>query len=197
MSVLLKPRLNADLPKNESPTHFLLKHVAMCYLKMSMGCWAVATEVWEMGGHPYGETPACAGREPRSIADAVGVGNEIVRCIEVKVSRADFLTGYCHGGDYNYILAPKGVLKPSDMPANIGLIEADMDALGWQGFDIKGLSVVKKPRRAPYVRTDPRGEWVSRIVRHICSRASAVWVYQNPWFNRGFKVEAQTGGVTP
>ena len=52
------------------------------------------------------------------------VRQNILRGIEVKVSRADFRNGFfCTGCNYNYLLTPMRLVSPSILPTGVGLIE--------------------------------------------------------------------------
>jgi len=84
------------------------------------------------------------------------IGYNVLRGIEVKVSREDFRNGFaCTGCNYNYLLTPMRLVSPSIVPRGVGLIEynrykfscepVDQDD-GNQGrrpFKLQGLRVVK------------------------------------------------------
>jgi hypothetical protein len=47
-------------------------------------------------------------------------------CVEVKVSRADYLNGYAEKGcNKHYVLAPREMIAPSELPKHVGLVEYD------------------------------------------------------------------------
>jgi len=77
----------------------------------------------------------------------------VIRGIEVKTSRSDYRNGFVASGcNYNYLLTPKGLLKKTEIPQKMGLIEYDKDKFScskaWNNpFQFKGLRVVKKPSK--------------------------------------------------
>ncbi|MFP3951286.1 MAG: hypothetical protein ACLFVP_03975 [Candidatus Bathyarchaeia archaeon] len=94
------------------------------------------------------------------------VGVNILRGIEVKVSRSDYRNGFiCNGCNYNYILTPMSLLSPHEVPDGVGLIEFNKykfkckmleDERNERPFKIKGLRVIKRPkhRRVPRFQID-------------------------------------------
>ena len=84
------------------------------------------------------------------------IGYNVLRGIEVKVSKSDFLNGFmCTGTNYNYVLAPSKLVSPSILPKGVGLIEynrykfnATLNDLEENSldrpFNIEGLRVVKR-----------------------------------------------------
>lgn len=96
-------------------------------------------------------------------------GYNIIRGIEVKVSRSDFRNGFiCSGCNYHYILAPMRMLAPYEIPKGVGLIEHNKykfsceaktekeSSLHRRAFNLKGVRVVKKPayKRVPQFQID-------------------------------------------
>ena len=87
------------------------------------------------------------------------IGYNILRGIEVKVSKSDFKNGFiCTGTNYNYVLTPTKLVSPSILPKGVGLIEYnrykfdvtenDLEKKTMpRPFNISGLKVV---RRAQY-----------------------------------------------
>jgi hypothetical protein len=86
-------------------------------------------------------------------------GENILRGIEVKVSRSDFKNGFiCTGCNYHYVLSPMRLIAPYEIPEGIGLIEYNKYKFSARlnqqlemypesrPFQIKGLRLVKKPR---------------------------------------------------
>lgn len=75
----------------------------------------------------------------------------VIRGIEVKVSRSDFNNGFiCSGCNYHYILIPKGLVQPTEVPKHIGIIEVDVpnfkSFFGVDNrFSLTGLKLIKKP----------------------------------------------------
>ena len=86
------------------------------------------------------------------------IGYNILRGIEVKVSKSDFKNGFiCTGTNYNYVLAPSKLISPSLLPKGVGLIEYNKykfdvaendleETLASRPYKIKGLKVVKRAR---------------------------------------------------
>lgn len=133
----------------ESPRHLYLKQVGKLWLFNQM-CHMVDTEVKlnQLGLHRYFEL------DNKKVIDVVGVGLKyfpwrkrkikdeeyddfelpkpdqydigynVLRGIEVKVSKSDFKNGFiCTSSNYNYVLAPTKLVSPSIMPKGVGLIE--------------------------------------------------------------------------
>lgn len=82
-----------------------------------------------------------------SICDAVGLNfkRKEVRVVEVKATKADFIrdkklfdpkTSYFYHAHYSYIMCPKDVIQPNEVPYGYGLIWVDE-------YDV--IDVVKKP----------------------------------------------------
>lgn len=153
----------------ESRLHGFLKKLGAAFL-LNQGCFLVESEVpltrfgqrrlHDLDGH--------------HVIDVCGVGERffspkgrstdgdleecrydlklnILRGIEVKVSKSDFRNGFvCAGCNYNYLLTPMRLVPPSAVPKGVGLIEynkykfsATLNDEGAFGF--KGLRVVKNP----------------------------------------------------
>jgi hypothetical protein len=107
-----------------------------------------------------------------------------LRLVEVKVSLADFRSGYCTGGHFVYVLTPPGLLTPEMLPPGIGLMEADPDKLWWGGIKylLQGIDVRVKARRKEAWTEKHYGEiWHQRVLSLIASRLSNIQVYDNPW----------------
>lgn len=84
------------------------------------------------------------------------IGYNVLRGVEVKVSRGDFRNGFaCTGCNYNYLLTPMRLVSPGVVPRGVGLIEynrykfscepVDQDDgnPGRRPFKLRGLRVVK------------------------------------------------------
>ena len=92
----------------------------------------------------------------------------VLRGIEVKVSRSDFKNGFVRSCNYNYILAPMRLIAPCEIPDGVGLIEFNKhkfnceldeettDTMSNRVFKIEGLRVAKRPkfRRVPQYQID-------------------------------------------
>jgi hypothetical protein len=102
------------------------------------------------------------------------VARNILRGIEVKVSRSDFRNGFvCTACNYNYLLTPMRLVAPWEVPRGVGLVEynrykfdAELDEEGC--FRFRGLRVVRRPsfRRISRFQVD-------NAVAHISRRISA------------------------
>ena len=83
------------------------------------------------------------------------IGYNVLRGIEVKVSKSDFKNGFiCTSSNYNYVLAPTKLVSPSIVPKGVGLIEfnrykfnvyekEDENSNG-KPFKLEGIRVIKK-----------------------------------------------------
>lgn len=153
----------------ESDLHKFLKDVGMAYL-FNQNCFLVATEVHinPSGGQRIDEL------DSHFIIDVCGVGEKyiplvkrmnssghygekykynVLRGIEVKVSREDFKTGFiCSGCNYNYLLIPEGLVWSYEIPKEVGIIKvvptnfsATFEPAPTFRFDFKGLRIMRKP----------------------------------------------------
>jgi len=148
----------------ETDLHKFLKDVGMAYL-YNQNCFLVATEVHiNPGGQRLDEV------DRHFIIDVCGIGDKyiphnpftsrseeykynVLRGIEVKVSREDFKTGFvCSGCNYNYLLVPEGLVWSVEVPKEVGIIT--LDSTGFKAifepaptsrFSFKGLRSVRKP----------------------------------------------------
>jgi len=105
------------------------------------------------------------------------IGYNVLRGIEVKVSRGDFRNGFaCTGCNYNYLLTPMRLVSPGVVPRGVGLIEynrykfscepveQDDGNPGRRPFKLRGLRVVKPAtyRHIPRFHIDHVIEQISR-----------------------------------
>ena len=161
--------------------HFFLKQVGRLFL-LNQGCHTVETEVRlnQLGLQRLDEF------DNKKIVDVLGVGLRykpvsrraahrencegftlpkpgsydvgvnVLRGVEVKVSRGDFRNGFiCAGCNYNYVLTPTRLVSPGLLPRGVGLIEYNRYKFRCEPSDdperrpyrISGLRVV---RRAQY-----------------------------------------------
>jgi len=105
------------------------------------------------------------------------IGYNVLRGIEVKVSRGDFRNGFaCTGCNYNYLLTPMRLVSPGVVPRGVGLIEynrykfscepVDQDDgnPGRRPFKLRGLRVVKPAtyKHIPQFHIDHVIEQISR-----------------------------------
>ena len=83
------------------------------------------------------------------------IGYNVLRGIEVKVSKSDFKNGFvCTSANYNYIMTPTKLVSPSIVPKGVGLIEFNKykfdvgetndEREGSRPFKIRGVRVVKR-----------------------------------------------------
>jgi hypothetical protein len=165
----------------ESPSHLYVKQIGTLWLYNQM-CHMVDTEVKlnQLGLLRYLEL------DNKKVIDVIGVGIKyflwtrrkiqdelyddfaletpeqyeigynILRGIEVKVSKSDFKNGFiCTGTNYNYVLAPTKLISPSLLPKGVGLIEYNRykfdvtendleENPAMRPFKIKGLRVLKR-----------------------------------------------------
>jgi hypothetical protein len=86
------------------------------------------------------------GVDPRRLE----VRQNVLRGIEVKVSRNDFRNGFfCTGCNYNYLLTPMRLVGPGSLPPGVGLIEYNRYKFSAElreerSFGFRGLRVVRK-----------------------------------------------------
>jgi hypothetical protein len=156
-------------------TAFLTK-LGFLYLK-KMGCYAISTEV-----HLPIHNRLVEENDAHYTIDILGISKKyipyekqvkikdehgcdttvkyynVLRGIEVKVSRSDFKNGFIHTGcHYNYLLVPKGLVLPSEVHASVGLIEVDLEkacvqkpyvaTMQNQGFYLSGIELKRQPKR--------------------------------------------------
>jgi hypothetical protein len=116
------------------------------------------------------------------------IGYNILRGIEVKISKNDFKNGFiCYGTNYTYVLSPMKLISPSLLPRGVGLIEYnkykfdisqnDTEKFPLEKpFNIKGLRVVKKAsyRKLPQFHID-------HVISMISQRRNS---YKNETFRK-------------
>ena len=150
----------------ESRLHGFLKKVGAAFL-VNRGCFLVATEV-PLGRFGQRRLHDLDGHH---VIDVCGVGERffklrekgelgrgdyevarnILRGVEVKVSRSDFRNGFvCTACNYNYLLTPMRLVAPWEVPQGVGLIEYNRHKFGAETTEegdlrFRGLRVVKKP----------------------------------------------------
>ena len=149
----------------ESELHALLKKVGMAWL-YNQQCFMVADEiaVWKDSGiephdldNHYFVDIVGAGKKyrpylERERGNAFGYYDDILRAIEVKISRSNFKNGFVTTGcNYHYLLTPMRLISPAELPSWVGLLEYNkykfnVSYLETGKFDIKGIRVVKKPK---------------------------------------------------
>jgi len=123
----------------ESDLHKYLKLLGIKYLD-SQGCTLIGDEIFisKSASDTYLETGPS---DSRFYIDVVGLGKrnimelaspwgykksgeeEVLRGIEVKVSRNDFNNGFVQSGlHYHYLLVPELLVKKSEVPKHFGLL---------------------------------------------------------------------------
>lgn len=179
-------------PGNETPEHFLLKQVARVYLKVVTGCQIAGTEVGGMDDYSRDA-------KQHTVADAVGVklswegGREkryTVYCIEAKQSLSDFKSGFCQGGDLNYVIAPQGLLTPKLLPNGVGLVEVNFDRLAFTFDGIYGLTLARRATRQAKTWYPRHGNdhdtWARGVIEAIAAKETNDAVFRGLWFYPGF-----------
>jgi len=173
----------------ETSMHSFLKQVGMLFL-LNQGCHTVETEVAlnQLGLQRLGEIdnkkvvdvlgvglrygPVSRAETQEGCDDfslpepgAYDVGLNVLRGVEVKVSRGDFRNGFvCTGCNFNYVLTPTRLVSPGLLPRGVGLVEYNRykfrcepseEAEG-RPFRLEGLRVVRRAlhRRIPRFQVD-------------------------------------------
>jgi len=174
----------------ETAIHLFLKQVGRLFL-LNQGCHTVETEVAlnQLGlqrldeldnkkvvdvlgvglrYRPLGRTEERGeGYEGFSLPqpDTYDVGLNVLRGVEVKVSRSDFRNGFvCAGCNYNYVLTPTRLVAPGLLPRGVGLVEFNKYKFSCEPSDdaerrpyrLNGLRVVQHAtyRKIPQFQVD-------------------------------------------
>lgn len=166
--------------RGESREHRMLKFVGMLWL-VKQGCQVVMDEPEGFRGVGRGKR-----NDRRWRADVAGIQrlrrgrsiDWIVRVIEVKVSRSDFLAGYCVGAHYNHVLSLPGLISPDDLEDGVGLLEADPQTCVLDGH--LHPHCIRVIRRASRMEMDNADEMVRRILwrgalRYTWRQAMSGW----------------------
>lgn len=156
----------------ETKVHKILKEIAMAFL-FNQNCFLVATEVHiNRGGQKR-----ISELDSHFFIDVCGIGEKyiplserinphthnydtekykynVIRGVEVKVSKSDFKKGFIYCGcNYHYLFTPKDLIDPSEVPREVGIVEVDIRHFrsSFQPaptfrFTFKGLEIVRKPR---------------------------------------------------
>ena len=151
----------------ETELHHFLKKLGVAYLH-NQKCSMVAMEV----GVTRDRGIVKHKLDNHYIMDVVGLGKkyipypqrgpnfsykdvyyrQILRGIEVKISKADLKNGFCCTGcNYHYLLTPMRLVNPAVLPKWVGLLEYNKHKFkvsfdSYRGFNLEGLRVVKKPK---------------------------------------------------
>jgi len=162
--------------KDRSDLHWILQKIGMAYL-YNQNCYMVATECAVRKNAVYSLSGKSRDNETHKldahyIIDVLGVVrrfiplhlrdenvewhnqktyDNILRGIEVKVSRSDFRNGFVTTGcNYHYLLTPMRLINKADLPNWFGLLEYNKYKFNITGglvrFYIEGLRIIKKPK---------------------------------------------------
>lgn len=138
-----------DHPKNESAQHYELKQIAK-YIAKQKGCTIIAEEVdgfmdcdIKMNANKHGKVDVAAIKivdtSTKELPDIVSYA------FESKASLSDFKSGFNAGADYNYIIAPKGVIPQELIPKGVGFYEIDLDNYSLSFLkQYSGIELVKR-----------------------------------------------------
>lgn len=177
--------------KGESDLHVFLKKVGIAFL-YNHNCFLVASEVYlfRTGQQKIYDL------DNHKVIDVLGVGERynrngertnILRGIEVKVSRSDFKNGFvCSGCNFNYVLTPMRLVAPWEVPKEVGLIEYnkykfECSLSEYDKFSLKGLRVEKKSK----FRKIPQHQ-IDNTIANILKRSK----------NELYKIIAKELGIT-
>lgn len=178
----------------ETDLHRFLKEVGMAYL-YNQNCFLVATEVSvspsrERHGSSLDQhfiIDVCGVGEKyiplhlREQYEGIGISSEqkykynVLRGIEVKVSRSDFKSGFiCSGCNYNYLMVPEGLVWSYEVPKGIGIIKVDAENFVAKSysdpafrFRFQGLRILRKPK---FKQIEPYQ--IDNAINTIAKRAS-------------------------
>lgn len=162
----------------ETPSHRTLKELGAVWLR-GRRCTEIATEVQVNGGENSVYRADVLGAAPlygHYVWDAHQVvpplRNFEIWCLEVKISRADFASGYVQNGcNKHYVVAPPHLIVPSELPRHIGLIEQDPIAFQIAQFNtgswVPTMHVVKKAKKQ-----DIEPYWIQRYRESIATAAT-------------------------
>lgn len=153
----------ADSMNDAEKTVFLTK-VGMLYLKDKRG-YRIAPEVKVWRRNPLNKLDA------HRIIDLLGVCKkwipeekrvegergykspnvDVLRGIEIKVSRSDFKNGFIQDGcNYHYLMYPKDLLHRNEIPKHVGAVSVDIDGFEWSKrgnkYRLDGVETLRSPR---------------------------------------------------
>lgn len=187
---MTQPRLELEVacPANESEEHFRLKHFVRRWLK-ERRAKGVAIEA---GFCKPPHAPHYAW--PDAYVDCLAVMESYVAlgkdpippevleqgiaslCIEVKVSRADYLSGYHSPCELNYLLVPEGLVAKDELPAHIGLLYGQAEQFRW------GMHLIRRAEwQSPCLLPGPLAAF------RIASKLTNEWEYQVAYRVEGAK----------
>lgn len=182
------------IPKNESFEHFTLKEIGKLYLKHNQLCNFVADEfkiphyISRLAEKQF-DTKLDYKIHNKSITDAFGFkatysGDVTIKSCEAKATYSDFKNGFCIGGEYNYLIAPKGVIPVDEVPSFVGLIEIDFDKFYYNGKRLKsGYTTAKQARRIKLPKKRKK-DTVDRLKWRMLYKLSKDFYMKNNWLYR-------------
>jgi hypothetical protein len=176
----------------ESDLHGFLKKVGAAFL-INQDCFLVDTEVplsrfgqtmlHDLDGHHIIDVCGVGERflRLREGREELGPGDyevtqNVLRGVEVKVSRSDFRGGLiCSGCNYHYVLTPMRLVSPWEVPRGVGLVEFNRYKFSAEPTEegrirFRGLRVVRKPtfRRVNHYQVDNA---IAHIIRQTSEQA--------------------------
>lgn len=178
-------------PKNESFEHFTLKEIGKLYLKHNQLCNFVADEFtiphyFSRLAEKQFDLKLGYKIHNKSITDAFGFkatysGDVTIKSVEAKASYSDFQNGFCIGGEYNYLIAPKGVIPVDEVPSFVGLIEIDFDKFYYKGNRIKsGYKTIQRARKIK-IPKKRKEQTVERLKWRMLYKLSKDFYMRNNW----------------
>jgi hypothetical protein len=169
----------------ESYEHRFLKEVALIWLRQQGYLW-LGTEIslwWSVpkifqgqtGLDEFNPNQLTLGGVRHTVVDCIGLKRwyrggdkpSLWGCgIEVKVSRQDFLSGFCFDRlNQTYIIAPKNMIPKRFLPSRVGLLEVD-DVTVNQWGELNGVKITKKARPI-MIEFEHLNKLIEPMCRHI------------------------------
>lgn len=107
------------------------------------------------------------------------IGYNVLRGIEVKVSKSDFKNGFiCTSANYNYVMAPTKLVSPSIVPKGVGLIEFNKYKFSVE--ETEDERPTSRPFRMTGVRVVKRAQYrhipqfhIDHVISMIAQRATS------------------------
>lgn len=181
-------------PKNESFEHFALKEIGKLYLKHNQLCNFIADEFkiphyFSSLAEKQFQTKLDYKIHNKSITDAFGFkatysGEVTIKSVEAKASYSDFKNGFCIGGEYNYLIAPVGVIPVKEVPSFVGLIEIDFDKFYYKGNRIKsGYKTIQRAKKIKIPKKRKK-DTVERLKWRMLYKLSSDFYMKSNWLYR-------------
>ena len=180
-----------NLPQNETFEHFALKEIGKLYLKHNQLCNFVAEEmetrtlnITEYAQNQFDIEINWDIRHKRR-TDCLGIkgsyrGDKLIKSVEAKASYEDFKNGFCVGGEYNYIIAPKGVIPVDELPTFMGLIEIDFENFKYYRNNLQSGYNSKKRARRIKLDKDFKETYVRKLQWAMLYKLSKIH-WENNW----------------